>query len=159
MLKNFTFPLFVFCLSLILPESSFAAESESTKVHIVALLQKWSKDFNAKNAPLVCSLFAPDLVAKYPDQKTRNHKEMCEHLAELLKDPDKTYHYDEPKIEQILVLGDTVVVNLIWTQHLKEKNKPDEKIVREHGFDIFKKQKDGTWKISVSYAIPESRKE
>lgn len=121
---------------------------------IINLLQKWSQDFNAKKIPETCDLFAPDLVSSYPGTKDRNYEQMCSHLTEILSDKDRIIQYEAPKLEQIWVNGDLAVVRLIWT--LKTSNKEGEhfKIINEKGLDIFSRQPDGTWKISISYAHP-----
>lgn len=119
-----------------------------------ALLQ-WPKDFAAKDARAVCGLFAPDLEASYPGGPDRNYDAMCKHLTAVLNNPDKTFRYDAPRIDDILVSGDLAVVRLVWTLRVTEKGKPGETVIRERGIDVFKRQKDGAWRISISHAYPE----
>jgi uncharacterized protein (TIGR02246 family) len=118
------------------------------------VLQQWPKDFNARNKPGAYSLFAADLVATYPGQPDRTFEAMCKHLAAVLDHPKRRFRYDVPEIHQILVSGDLAVVRLTWTLRITEAEKP-EIVVRERGMDVFKRQKDGAWKISVSYAYPD----
>lgn len=123
---------------------------------ILSLLKKWPQDFNSKNIQGVCDLFAPDLVATYPGTKDRNFSEMCHHLTNALTSSQKRYHYDEPEIEQILVSQELAVVRLIWTLNVYDLAKRENTLIKERGLDVFKRQNDGKWKISISYAYPET---
>ncbi len=68
--------------------------------------------------------------------------------------PGRTFLYDAPQIEEILVSGDLAVVRLIWTLRVTDKNAPGELTVKERGIDVFKRQEDGTWRIHISHAYP-----
>ncbi len=119
--------------------------AEDSRQEIVRLLQKWSHDFNEKNIEAACALFAPELIASYPGSPDRNHDEMCETLK---KASISNMSYDVPTIEQILIQEDLAVVRLVWTL------KTPTETIREKGIDVFKRQKDGSWKIIISYAYP-----
>ncbi len=135
---------------------SFENDAESkSRSEIVNRLQKWPQDFNAKNIQEVCGLFASDLIASYPGTKDRNYEDMCRHLTGVLTDANKTFRYEAPKIEQILINDDLAVVRLVWTLKVSDKNRADTELIQEHGLDVFKRQKDGSWKIAISYAYPE----
>jgi steroid delta-isomerase len=72
-----------------------------------------------------------------------------------LSDPNKSYHYDL-EIKEILVSGDLAVVRLVWTLKLRSKSGGPEQVTREPGMDIFRRQADGSWKISryMAYESP-----
>ncbi len=70
------------------------------------------------------------------------------------ENPGRTFLYDAPQIEEILVSGDLAVVRLIWTLRVTDKNAPGELTVKERGIDVFKRQEDGTWRIHISHAYP-----
>lgn len=127
--------------------------SDSAKQReIRSLLEKWANDFNEKRVSEACSLFASDLIARYPGAPDRDYEGMCSHLKKIVAGADKTYRYDAPQIEEILISGDLAVVRLIWTLRVTDPKVPEKKIIQEIGMDVFKRQKDGKWKISVSYA-------
>lgn len=129
------------------------AKEIASQREIRALLEKWPKDFNAKKVSQACSLFAHDLIARYPDAPDRDYEAMCSHLRDVMHSQDKTYRYDAPQIEEILISGDLAVVRLIWTLRISDPNVPVKTTIKEIGLDVFKRQKDGKWKISISYAI------
>lgn len=141
--------LYIFVLS------AESTSDQQAQAEIVQKLQNWSRDFNAKNSEAVCGLFAPDLIASYPGTVDKNYEEMCKQLTTSLKDPNITYHYDIPAIEQVIINGDLAIVRLVWTLKISYKNKPEQEEVRERGLDVFKRQKDGSWKIAISYAYQE----
>ena len=72
---------------------------------IRSLLEKWPRDFNAKKVSQVCNLFAPDLKAHYPNVPERDFEAMCHHLKAIMHSQDKTYRYDTPHIDEILISG------------------------------------------------------
>ncbi|NGX57979.1 MAG: hypothetical protein K940chlam3_00880 [Chlamydiae bacterium] len=147
----FQFWIFIAILSC----SVLSASVEESRLQITQTLEKWSKDFNSRNLQGVCKLFAPDLIASYPGTKDRNYDQMCETLSQSIHHPNKTFRYDVPTIEQMIVSDDIAIVRLIWTLTISGKNQTNPLIIREKGLDIFKKQPDGTWKIMISYAHPE----
>ena len=51
-------------------------------------------------------------------------------------------------IKEILVAGDLAVVRLTWTLKVQRKDTPGDITSDEPGMDIFRRQPDGTWKIS-----------
>lgn len=148
--------VFFFCSS-----SVFASEDVAeakTKQEIVNLLKKWSQDFNAKNIQSTCGLFAPDLVASYPGIADKNYEEMCQFLTAALTNKNKNFFYEMPAIQEILIHGDIVVVRLIWTLKITEKNRSNIEVIKEKGLDVFKRQKNGNWRIAISYAYPDEIK-
>lgn len=160
---RYIFLWFSFVFSVCCPLFVSAASSEKSQAQEVTeirnLLENWTKDFNAKKFPETCKLFAPDLFASYLGAPERNYDDMCQHLKKALFNPQADYKYDFPQIEEILIADNLAVVRLIWTLTINEKTPKDDQktpklIIKENGIDIFKRQKDGTWKISISYAYP-----
>lgn len=80
---------------------------------------------------------------------------MCQHLTAVLKDPNKTFHYESPKVEQIIINDNLAIVRLIWTLRISDRSGINIDSIQERGLDVFTRQKDGSWKISISYAYPE----
>jgi steroid delta-isomerase len=104
----------------------------------------------------VCGLFAPDLIAQYRGQPERDYQGLCDLLKRSLSDRSKTYAYSLV-IKEILVAGDLAVVRLTWTLKVKPKDGVGEISSDEPGMDIFRRQGDGSWKISryIAYeALP-----
>jgi steroid delta-isomerase len=134
--------------------SPAAAQSDTpAQAAIRAALTQWMTDFNAGRAEKVCDLFAPDLVAQYRGQPERGWDALCDLLKRSLADRDKTYTY-ALAIKEILVEGDLGVVRLAWT--LTVRGKDGENTSVEPGIDIFRRQADGSWKISryMGYESP-----
>ncbi len=134
-----------------------AANDESTAAvsnQIRVELEKWKLDFNAGDASQVCKLFAPDLISNFRGEPEDTYNSLCANMQMALSDQAKTYHYDL-EIKEILVSGDLAVVRLVWTLKMRPKNGPEE-TKREPGMDIFRRQADGSWKISryMAYEAP-----
>jgi ketosteroid isomerase-like protein len=144
--------LIIFIFSCSNAYSSESAIDAKSRQEIVRLLQKWPQDYNAKNIEATCGLFAPDLIASYPGTSDRNYQEMCSSLKAVLTDSNKTSSYEAPHIEQIIIQGDISVVRLIWNLKISYKNQMNTELIKEKGLDVFKRQKDGSWKIAISYA-------
>ncbi len=142
--------------SLLMSYASAADEdSASAQNQIRIALEKWKLDFNAGDASQVCVLFAPDLISDFRGQPEDTYQTLCANLQSALTDPAKTYHYDL-EIKEILVSGDLAVVRLVWTLKVSSKTGTPEETTREPGMDIFRRQPDGTWKISryMAYESP-----
>jgi len=118
-------------------------------------LEKWKLDFNSGDTSQVCSIFAPDLISNFRGQPEDTYNSLCANLQMALGDPAKTYHYDL-EIKEILVSGDIAVVRLVWTLTLRSKNGAPDETTHEPGMDIFRRQPDGSWKISryMAYESP-----
>ena len=147
------------CMSPLLSTAQIGSRPDheaAAKLAIQKVLEQWPRDFAARNAPAVCGLFAPDLLATYPGSADRSYSAMCMQLTRTLHDPQKTFRYDAPHIEEIVVSGPIAVVRLTWTLHVSSDSGHALETVRERGMDLFSQQKDGSWKIRISYAFPES---
>jgi len=137
-----------------LPAADDDAAAVQNQIRIA--LEKWKLDFNAGDASQVCALFAPDLISNFRGQPEDTYNSLCANLQAALTDPAKTYHYDL-EIKEILVSGDLAVVRLVWTLKVHPKDATASEVVtREPGMDIFRRQPDGTWKISryMAYESP-----
>jgi uncharacterized protein (TIGR02246 family) len=134
-------------LSLAFVSSGAAQGDTPAQAAIRAALTQWMADFNAGNAEKVCGLFAPDLIAQYRGQPERDYQGLCDLLKRSLSDRSKIYAYSLA-IKEILVAGDLAVVRLTWTLKVKPKDGVGEISSDEPGMDIFRRQSDGSWKIS-----------
>jgi uncharacterized protein (TIGR02246 family) len=134
-------------LSLALVPPAVAQSDSPAQMEIRAALTQWMADFNAGNADKVCGLFAPDLIAQYRGQPERDYDALCRLLKRSLNDRNKTYSYTLA-IKEILVAGDLAVVRLTWTLTVRPTDAPGETTSDEPGMDIFRRQPDGSWKIS-----------
>lgn len=75
-------------------------------------------------------------------------------MSNSLKDPDKSYHY-RFKVNEILVCGDLSVVRLVWTLTVVPRDGRATETIEEPGIDVFRRQSDGSWKISryLAYSV------
>jgi steroid delta-isomerase len=140
-------------LSLMVACAAAAQGDTPAQAEIRAALTQWMADFNAGKADKVCDLFAPDLVAQYRGQPERGYEALCGLLKRSLNDRGKRYNY-ALAIEEIIVEGDIAVVRLTWT--LDVRSAEGESTSVEPGFDIFRRQPDGSWKIAryIAYELP-----
>lgn len=135
-----------FLLVLIALASPAAAQNPSADERAIrAALAQWTSDYNAKKADAVCGLFAPDLRYDFRGVPERGYKDICDLLQRSLRDPAKSFQYS-PEIKEVIVSGDLAVVRLVWTSRLTFKDGKTE-VTKEPGMDVFRRQKDGSWKI------------
>jgi ketosteroid isomerase-like protein len=149
----------ILCGFLIFVFSSVAGTKapETAQNEIRTTLQNWTKDFNAGRLSEVCALFAPDLISNYQGQPTGSYNSLCAQLRASFNDPGKSYHYSL-QIKEILVCGDLAVARLMWNLRVTGKSMPRENFIDETSLDIFRRQPDGSWKISRFNAYPSSSK-
>jgi steroid delta-isomerase len=76
-------------------------------------------------------------------------------LRAALRDPDRTYRYSV-EINEIMVYGEAAVVRLVWALEIDKTASPKQTI-EEPAIDMFRRQADGSWKISRYLAYPASR--
>jgi len=122
---------------------------------IVDALHGFPRDFNAKDLDATCALFSEDAVFRNPGQAPVHGRDTyCAGLRERLSDPARSYHYDEPRIHEVLVDGDLATVSLSWTLAVRDAAGAVIETVEEDGLDVFRRQPDGTWRIHISHAFP-----
>jgi uncharacterized protein (TIGR02246 family) len=130
----------------LLASSAAADETAQAEAQIRATLTRWLSDFNAGDASKICDLFAPELRADVRGQPERGHTELCELLNRSLRDPERAYSY-ALIIKEVVVWDDTAVVRLVWTLTTRQRGRPGEERSIEPGMDVFRRQRDGSWKI------------
>jgi ketosteroid isomerase-like protein len=130
---------------------------DTARNEIRATLQSWTKDFNAGNAFRVCALFAPDLISNYQGQPAGDYQSICAQLRASLNDSVKSYHYSL-RIEEIIVCGELAIARLRWRLRVSQKSVRGENLIDETSLDIFRRQPDGSWKITRFNAYPSSAK-
>jgi steroid delta-isomerase len=136
--------------------SPAAAQSDpAAEKAIRDALSTWTRDFNARDATRICDLFAADLRYDFRGTPERDYRAMCDALHRALGDPSKrlTYAFD---IKEVIVSGDMAVVRLVWTSKLSNAGAAQVIETKEPGLDVFRRQPDGTWRISryMAYEAP-----
>jgi len=143
-------------LALTLFASPLRAAAETTaQDEIRATLAKWTEEFNAGNAQVVCSLFSPELRYDFRGYPERGYRDVCSRLLRSLADASKRYAYGLD-IREIIVSGDIAVVRLVWTLTVTPPTGQTVTSI-EPGMDVFRREPDGSWKIIryLAYEAPE----
>ena len=123
-----------------------AVAADAARADIKAALVQWQDDFNAGRADKVCDLFARDLRADFRGQPERGYDALCGLLRRSLGDRARAFSY-ALAIKEILVWGDTAVVRLTWTLTVRPRAGGRVTTSVEPGLDIFRRQRDGHWRI------------
>ncbi len=148
-----------FTTCLMVTHSAFCQNKDAhtlkTEFEITQLLENWAKDFNEKNVQKVCNLYALDLIATYPGVKDKDYRGICENLRTILNQDEETFTYENPKIEQMIIDTNTVIARLKWRIKVAHKDELSVNYLTEKSLDIFRRQKDGSWKIVMSNIAPE----
>ena len=118
-------------------------------------IENWRSAFNSRDEERVCDLFAADLVANYQGEPERDYSSLCDMLRSALRDRDTNYGYSV-RISEIMVYGETAVVRVVWMLEI-DKAGSQKQTIEESAADIFRRQSDGSWKISRYLAYLASR--
>jgi uncharacterized protein (TIGR02246 family) len=148
-------PLLRLGLGLLLLVWSAVAQSDDA-AEIRRALATWTEAFNARDAAGACDLFAPDLVAQMRGPGVRGKKATCDQIAVALADDTRRLTYSAD-IEEIIVSGDLAAVRLVWTFRVRKGG--EDRVSREPGLDLFRRQPDGAWRIARFLAYSEERDE
>ena len=132
-----------------------AETTEGSEQKIRTAIESWRSAFNARDEEHVCDLFATDLVANYKGEPERDYASLCETLRRALRDRDTNYAYSV-RISEVMVYGESAVVRLVWTLELDKAGSPPQ-VIEEQAVDMFRRQTDGSWKISRYLAYPADR--
>ena len=132
-----------------------AAADPAAEKAIRDALAKWTDDFNARDATRICDLFAPDLRYDFRGQPERDFAAMCSGLKRTLADRSKTLTYSFD-IKEIIVSADMAIVRLVWTSRVSQAGSGQVVETKEPGLDVFRRQSEGTWRISryMAYEAP-----
>src|SRR5271156_2266183 len=113
--KRFAFVLFFLSVSYWSNVFSEETKEESrSRREVIATMEQWPKDFNAKNIQGTCGLFTPNLLGSYAGIPDRNYKEECQHLTKILINPDNQYHYEAPDLKEVIIKDDIAIVRVVW---------------------------------------------
>ncbi len=141
-------------LAVALAPSVSAEPVGSAEAAIRKTLAQWTADFNDGRSSEVCKLFALELRYDYRGFPERSYDDICALLQELLTDLGTSYVY-ELQVNEVMVSGDLAAVRLVWTLIVKRRGDLAGTITKEPGLDIFRRQRDGSWKIVRYLAFEE----
>lgn len=136
------------------PAAAVASNDAEAEAAVRSALAAWNASFNAGDAERICDLFAADLRYDYSGIPERGYDDMCGQLRRVLSDTSNSFAY-ALDIKEVLVEGDTAVVRLVWTLTMRPVGGDAAVTSRETGMDFFRKQPDGTWRISRFIAYEE----
>ena len=84
--------------------------------------------------------------ADFRGQPERGYEAQCELLRHSLADKARAFSY-ALTIREILVWGDVAVVRLTWRLTVRELAGGGEATSVEPGLDVFRRERDGRWRI------------
>lgn len=114
----------------------------SDESDIRARLEQWTASFNKRDKVAACDLFSKSLISDIHGFGTTGYEQRCAIISKALDDPQRAFHYDLA-IKEIIVDKTLAVVRLDWTLNVSA---PDTTSV-ETGLDVFRKERDGRWRI------------
>jgi ketosteroid isomerase-like protein len=147
-LSNTFFKLIFFSIILFTGIISAHTHDEITKKEIRHQFDVFVEGYRLKDIEKVMQIFSPDVIANVNVQGTneRSYSDIRNGILRDFEEDDIDYLYTYA-IKEFLCSSDLVMVRIIWTLQLKDKN--SQKIIHtstEVGVDIFK-YIDKTWKL------------
>jgi ketosteroid isomerase-like protein len=145
-------PLLTFLLLPPIGQAQEAADSAGAVRSIRAALDGWVDAANRQDWQTAARVWAPDLVGWYPGQPDDTYAKEMERAANPKSGRPKTRY--EVKVEEVMVSGPLAVVRDIW-RFTTAPGTPDSLIAVVRGFEVWRRQADGHWKISRWISAPE----
>jgi ketosteroid isomerase-like protein len=130
------------------------ADAAEDQAAFQAIFSAWTKAFNEKRFPEVCSLFSRSLNSDYQGAPTKDYAATCNGFQKIFQQTEYVYHNDF-KIHQIYRSNDQAAVRITWYLNVYKEGAHHSSI-QEEGLDIFQKQKSGKWEIVhfIAYPVP-----
>jgi len=127
-----------------------SAQSKDVKA-VRAAFEKLVRAFNERNAQAAVASFADDSVLVSPLSPDADYKTISEGFMKQLAAPPEVPFTIKVNVEEIQTSGDLAFVRVTWT---RERNSDKEIIAGEKDFEIWRRQKNGDWKLACGYSFP-----
>lgn len=115
-----------------------------------AALGKLLDGFNNRDAKAVLSSFSEDVYIINPTRGAGDYKNLSEGLAKAYAVPTKNPYTVLINVEEVQASGDLAFVRLMW---LRERNSDKAIISKEKDLEIWRRQKNGQWKLARGYSF------
>lgn len=139
-------------IALIFTGQPSPAQTRSTdEAQICRALQEWVVATNSGQRLRAARIWAKDLIGWYPGRPDDTYARVMEAARRL--DGVTPQVKTELTINEILVSGDLAVVRDTWTFTRQTATDSTRSTLR--GFEVWRKQSDGSWKISRWISAPE----
>lgn len=116
-------------------------------------LNEWIESFNKKDIEKSLTIFSPDFIGYYPDQKEQTAKDMAEQYRHILSNSNLAVKL-ELKIIEIKTSGSLAFVNLELKASIKPTYSPQPQIAYDKGIQIWEKNSNGEWRLTRSSTFP-----
>ena len=111
---------------------------------IRSALAGWVEAANRGDYKATMSVWAPDLIGWAPEGPDDSYERELRYTSMPPQPVSTTYALT---IDEIIVDGSLTVVRDTWTQTTKPQTGPD-KVSTFRSFEVWRRQEDGSWKIS-----------
>lgn len=119
------------------------AGTSEDEAQIRASLARWVQAFNSGDLKTAAEVWAPDLIGWAPEGEDDTYALEHDFAARAQgKPPSTTYALE---INEVMVSGDLAVVRDTWTE-TPRADPAKARVFRS--FEVWRRQKDGSWKIS-----------
>lgn len=128
------------------------SQTDNTKP-IRDAINNWVDGFNSGDYAKAISIYADDFIGYYPDQKNQYRKDIEDQYKHILNNKNLSVIISV-KEDEISVSGDFAYVRMTMTAKIKPSYAPEPSIATDKGLQVWKKDKNGMWKIIRSSSFP-----
>jgi ketosteroid isomerase-like protein len=126
-------------------------DSAAAARSIRAALANWVDAANREDWKTAARVWAPDLVGWYPGQPDDTYAKEMESASHPRAGRPHTRY--ELTVVEVIVSGRLAVVRDIW--RFTTPGTPDSAVTVVRSYEVWKRQKDGPWKIARWISAPE----
>ena len=152
MLRVFGSVLLVAILSSGTSRAQETPDSSAAALSIRSALAAWVDAANRQDWRAAAQVWAPDLVGWYPGQPDDTYAKEMERAATLRPRTAPTRY--EVEVVEVIVSGLMAVVRDIWRFTTRPGTR-DSSVAVVRGFEVWRLQPDGQWKIARWISAPE----
>lgn len=118
------------------------------------VFDRWLSAYANADLDAVMTLFDPEVRFSFQGSKDQSYADLKTSYAREFERRDATKRW-VPTVEEVYASGDIVLVRAVWELQIAVADGTSQTRARNRSMDVFRRAKDGSWRIFRSINYPE----